>query len=469
MPVRPFSRDQYWLLPPRLDELIPSDHRVRFVAVFIESLADSAWAAMGIESEGEPQGAPSYHPAALLSAWVYGFMTRVRSSRRLEAACREQVPFMWLTGNQKPDHNTLWRFYKEHREGMRELLKLSVETAVTAGLVDFALQAVDGTRLAGNVSPDKTYSKQDLERLLRRAEAAIKDLEDQNSTEGERPPGQLPPGLENAEELRSKVRQALEEMEAEGRNYINLTDHDAALLRVEGGFLTGYNAQAMASPLLVTGGQLVTAVDVVNELDAGQLLPMIEQAQTNLGQAAEATLADAGYSSGSNLAACEEQGLLVLMPDSQRKARQSAYHKDAFEYDPETDSYTCPEGQVLHFQGTMQRNGKLVRRYRAASAPACRHCPAFGICTTNARHGRYLSVNPEDPHLRRARQLMETEQAKELYKRRKSLIEPVFAIIKEHLGVRRLLLRGLANVRAEWSLLAVAFNLRALARAFLPA
>ena len=115
MPLRPMGREQMWMLPPTLDELLPTDHPVRFVGEFVDGLEREEWAELGVAIEGDPMGAPAYHPRALLGVWLYGFMTGVRSSRKLEAACRDQVPYLWLTGWQHPDHNTLWRFYRSHR------------------------------------------------------------------------------------------------------------------------------------------------------------------------------------------------------------------------------------------------------------------------------------------------------------------------------------------------------------------
>src|SRR3990170_1777604 len=117
MPLRRLSREQTWLLPPSLDDLIALDHPARFVAALVDAMGPEEWSELGVSIEGEALGAPAYHPRALLSVWVYGFMTRVRSSRKLEAACRDQMPYLWLTGWQHPDHNTLWRFYREHRQG----------------------------------------------------------------------------------------------------------------------------------------------------------------------------------------------------------------------------------------------------------------------------------------------------------------------------------------------------------------
>ena len=132
MPHRDMNREQMWLLPPSLDELLPLDHPARFVAEFVDALDREVWSELGVELDGDPLGAPAYHPRALLGVWLYGFMTGVRSCRKLETACREQLPYLWLTGWQHPDYNTLWRFYKRQRsksvvrpvlQGLRDMVK----------------------------------------------------------------------------------------------------------------------------------------------------------------------------------------------------------------------------------------------------------------------------------------------------------------------------------------------------------
>ncbi len=155
MPLRNMDREQMWLLPPTLDDLLPLDHPARFVAEFVDALGREDWSGLGVDIEGDSMGAPAYHPRALLSVWLYGFMTGVRSCRKLEVACRDQIPYLWLTGWQHSDHNTLWRFYKGHRRSMRKLSERTVSTAVTMELVDLAVQAVDGTKVASNVSVNR--------------------------------------------------------------------------------------------------------------------------------------------------------------------------------------------------------------------------------------------------------------------------------------------------------------------------
>lgn len=474
MPVREMSRDQDWMFPPRLEELLPADHPARFVAMVVDELVQDEWGKMGVSLAGDPLGAPSYHPRALLCVWLYGFMTGVRSSRRLENACHDQIPYLWLTAWAHPDHNTLWRFYSAHREQMRVLFKKTIKTAVRLDLLDLVVQAVDGTKVAGNAARTRTYDAEGLKRLLERVEAKIADLEAQNTTGGDPPPARLPQRLAEAKRLEEQVREAMEALRTEenGPKHRNLTDQDAHLMKSpQGGYVAGFNAQAMVSGLnpktAGATGLFITAAEVsTSPADQDQLHSMITQAAENTGEDAEVTLADGGYHSGENVARCTEEGRTVLMPESGRRkgAEADPYRKEAFSYDEPTDTYTCPQGKPLHFYRTKRRKGHPISRIYHASKEICRACPAFGTCTKDRKQGRTLEIGPNEQALRQHRALMATEQAKTIYRRRKQLPEPVFGILKELQGARRFLLRGVDKVRAEWTLLATAFNLRTLYR-----
>ena len=264
MPLREMNREQAWLLPPTLDELVPDelvppDHPARFVSEFVDALDREDWTELGVQPDGEPLGAPAYHPRALLSVWLYGFMTNVRSCRKLEAACRDQIPYLWLTGWQHPDHNTLWRFYQRHRQSMRELFKRTVRTAME--LVDLAVQAVDGTKVTANAAPIQTYDAKRLQKLLDRVESAIESLEAQNEGGKDGVVASLPEKLTEQKALRQRVRQAMKDlpgMERPNRYKrparINLTDKDARLMRTRQGIAPSYNAQAMVSPVATDVG-----------------------------------------------------------------------------------------------------------------------------------------------------------------------------------------------------------------------
>lgn len=467
MPVRELNRQQTWLLPPTLDELIPDDHPARFVATIVDSLDQVMWEKLGISLDGELLGAPAYHPRALLGVWLYGFMTSTRSSRKLEAACRDQMPYLWLTGWQHPDHNTLWRFYKEHRAEMRHLFKLTVRTAVNMDLVDMAVQAVDGTKIQANAARERTYDARGLQQLLKRTDMVIKELEKQNEAGDDPPPVHLPEKLRQAQFLRAEVKAAMGRLtEEDGLKRVNLTDGDAKLVKSRQGIVAGYNLEAVVSPLKVTDnkktGLIMTGVEAVQEPeDHNQLIPMLEQSEETTGKLVDMTLADAGYHSGANLAVCEQRKQMIAMPESQEHRLKNPYHKDRFSYDASAESYICPKGQFLKFIETRFLTKKKVWVYGGLGT-VCRQCSAFGICTKNRYRGRELLIGPYDADLRRHRVWMATDEAKIFYKRRKELVEPAFGIIKEQMGVRRFLLRGWSNVQAEVNTLATAFNLRTL-------
>ena len=538
MPWREWDREQVWLMPPSLDEVLADDHPARLVAAFVDSLTAAEWAELGVDLGGQALGAPAYHPRALLGIWLYGFMTGVRSARRLETAGREQLALQWLSGFQQPDHNTLWRFYREHRNQLRGLLRHTVQIAARLGLVDWALQAVDGTKVAGSASSSRTYDAQQLERLLERTERAIADLEAQNEAGDEPAAPRLPADLAEAQRLRAEVLAARQALAASERRHANLTDPDARLLRGAGGYLTGYNAQAMAVTVRYeagaagpledavseghdgdagggehigdedsadrsskgehvgnedaedeggeepgedrsgdgdeaggadgarsrSGGLLITAADVTQDpTDQAQLLPMIEAAEQSGGPAAGLTLADAGYFSAANLAACAARETPVAIPEA-RCPTAHPYHHSRFAYDPGADCYQCPEGRLLSFQRLKHRRRRASVRVYAATAADCLACPAFGRCTTSTQ-GRRIEVSLHADALTAHRRWMQTAEARDAFRRRKQLIEPVFGIIKEQQAGRRFLLRGLEAVRSEWTLLAVAFNLRTLAKA----
>ncbi len=470
MPLRPLNRQQSWLLPPSLDELLADDHPARFVAEFVDGLDQASWADMGVTLDGDPLGAPAYHPRALLSVWLYGFMTGMRSSRKLEAACRDQIPYLWLRGWQHPDHNTLWRFYQAHRGAMRTLMKCTVGTAVEMGLIDLAVQAVDGTKIQGNASRNRTYYARGLQKLLERADAAIAELEAQNESGNDPPPPKLPEQLRQAHGLRDQVRAAMDRLATEtGVVRANLTDGDCELMKGRNGIVAGYNAQSVVSPLnpAIGNGMLITAADVVNNAsDSAQLVPMLEMSEEMTGVRVPVTLADGGYHTAANLREGEQRGDTLVMTERYHPGVQGPYFKDRFVYDAAADSYVCPEGQWLPFRGYRKVNGRIPGPFRLYRAPraVCRACPAFGVCTKDKHTGRALWIGPADALIRKHRQWMATDEARALYAQRKELNEPVFGIIKEQMGARRFLLWSLANVRAEFMVLATAFNLRTLWR-----
>lgn len=464
MPQRSFNRAQTFLLPPALDDWVPATHPVRFVAAWLDGLTPDDWDALGIELTPARQGEARYAPQALLAIWVYGFMIGIRSTRALETACRDQLPFRWLTGNQQPDHNTLWRFYQRHRPQFHHLFHRSVRLAVEADLVDWAIQAVDGTKLAANAAGDRMLDAAQLAALTARVDAAIAEVEAQQG-EGASGPPDLPAELGELTALRARIAQA-EARLAEGRTKGNVTDPDAHQMTARGVTRPAYNAQAVVAPVASPtgrGGRLIVALDVRTRADDHGVLPaLIAQATERTGQAAAVTVADAGYYGGADLAACAALEATVVIPEPRQTRTDDPYGPQAFVHDPATDTLTCPAGHRLTRWG--EPDPAKEARYGAADT-ACRTCPAKAACCPTTTRGRVIVRSPHAAVRERHRAWLAREPAATLGRRRKGLIEGVFGTLKTRHRARQCLLRGRANVHAEWTLLATSFNLQTLWRA----
>ena len=466
MPWRELNRLQGWLMPPTMEELLPEDHPARVVAAFVDSLTPDDWYAMGVALEPRRMGVPAYHPRALLGVWIYGFMNGVRSTRKLEAACREQLPYLWLAGGQRPDHNTLWRFYQAHRDGMRSLLRKTIQAAADLDLIDWALQAADGTKIQGDASNRLTFSEDQLERFEQRTLREIEELEEAHDIGNASAPNLTEPIAEARTSLH-RIRMAQHQLQlSPNQRFVSLVDADARMMRrPHGGTVTGYNAQAVSARLRAKGREgeslLLLAAEVTQSpVDTGEL-PRLVEAAAEVGRA-ELTVADAGYFSADTLGALRDQGMAVVLPEG-RMFKDHPYHWRHFRHVPAQDIYICPEDKLLK-----RRQHKFTRQTPAklySADPAdCRVCRAFGDCTTSEMHGRTITISAQSETLEQHRRWMQTERADEILRRRPGLIESVFGIIKERQAGHRFLLRSITAVEAEWSLLATAFNLRALSK-----
>ena len=213
MPLREMNREQVWLLPPILDELLPLDHPARFVAEFVDALGREDWKELGVEIEGDPLGAAAYYPRALLSDWLYGFMTAIRSSRKLEVACRDQIPYLWLTGWQHPDHNTLWRFYKGHRQSMRKLFRRTVRTARSWTWWIWRCRRWMGPRCLPTPRPAQVTMLRDWPGCWSGWNERSRNWRTRTREKPTGPQFISPRGLANKGNLRDQVRRAMEELE----------------------------------------------------------------------------------------------------------------------------------------------------------------------------------------------------------------------------------------------------------------
>lgn len=469
MPHVASRRSQGFVLPPHVDDWVAPDHPVRFVWSFVQSLDLME---LGIEEKPSSLGTPSYPPRELLACWIYGFFDGVRSSRRLERACRESLPVMWLMGLMRPDHVTLWRFYARHRKVMRKLFRRTVKMAVDRDMVDFVIQAIDGTKVpvARN---ERLLSKKGIEKLLARVSDEIATMEASedlaSQDQASDPPtaqGQHNRALAKKKDQKRRLLQAQdriceqEQRQGQGKKKIvaPVTDPEAVLLRTRSGWQLGYNAQAAVDGK----SEMIITTDVVAQgYDYDQLAPLLEAQEQELGRIPETTLADAGYFSGANVAFAEGRTDLYVPERSYRTRNKSKgdYHYSKFVYVEEHDCYICPQGKLLRYCRTCKRKKDVLVTYRQYRCDDCRECPVHAECTSSER-GRTVKRQVTGTGLGPHRSKMETDKAKDLIKLRPHMVETVFGIIKEQLGGARFLLRGLEKVRQEWFLLCAAYNLR---------
>jgi transposase len=455
--AQPIAPDygQQFLLPPALEDWVPKDHPARFLREFVDQLDLPV---LGFVMPSASEGRPPYAPSLLLKIWLYGYFHRIRSTRKLEVACREHLSLVWLTGLIAPDHNSLWRFWNGNQKALRQIFKQSAQLAVRTGAVGLVLQALDGTKIEAAASGYSGWSKEYMEKLLAALDAALDQTEVALLQENQEPPGyRLPEGLAGRQALREQVKAGLAQLAADGRNHYHPVEPEARRMKVGNTTRFGYNAQAVVDS---KEGVIVACEAGRQETDAGQLVPMMEQVRENLGVASAPTmtLADTGYGAGADLQAAQEKQLPVLVPPAEGKpAHDNPYASQHFDYDPQARTVTCPQGRLLDHEGHTTKAGQQVERYRCH----CQDCPVRGQCTRDPK-GRQIEVWPHTAVVQAMRAQLQTPLGQALYQQRSQLIERRFGQIKQHDGFRRWTVWGLEAVRTQWALLCATLNLRIL-------
>ncbi len=452
---------QTLMFPPCVEDWVPANHPARFIREVVDAMDMEE---MGFKMSEGDDGRPHYAGDMLLKVWLYGYCNRMRSTRGLEKACMENLSLIWLTGNNAPDHNTLWRFYRDNKKAIREVFKKSVRIGMEANLVGMVLHAVDGTKIQSAASGRTSLSKRQLEKALKKLEAGIEEIEKEvektRSDEGAAG-WALPQELSDAKALREAVLAGLEVLREEGVKNLSVVDPQARVMKTQDGNRMSYNAQAVADD----ESGLIVAADVVNEAnDYHQLAPMLQEATRTLGGlAAEENLADAGYDCPEQIAAAAQAGYEILLPMSAEKGDE--FHTVNFKRDVERDEVACPMGQTLKFERERQsKSGNCALRvYR------CKHgarCARAAECTKDKR-GRAVELSPwhESTQAQLMKQRDPGKRCK--LKRRSKIIEPVFAAVKDRGGFRRFTVHGLENVKTQWSLVCATCNLMKLYRQWL--
>lgn len=450
MHIQGQNRDQGALFPERLDDLIGEDNAVRVIDAFVDSLDLKALGFARIEVKAT--GRPPYHPGDLLKLYLYGYMHRVRSSRRLERECHTNLEVLWLLNRLAPDHKTIANFRVDNRVALTRVCRAFVQFCRSQCLYGGDTIAIDGSKFTADNNRSKVTRKKDLKRQLQRLDTEIATWLDalEDNDDDDEPPsggGNTQAALEALEAERESLTERIKTMDEAGISVQPDTDPEARVMRRGH---VGYNVQSS-----VDGKHhLIVDVDVVQSaVDQKQLYRMARRSQRQLQEKQMTVLADAGYSSGRQFERCQAHGLTPYVPVNRTintHGHGQLFDKSAFSYHAHGDYYECPAGESLPKK---TRNSK--DRLNLYTTEACTDCRLRERCTTGKQ--RYVSRHFEEEVLIEVAQ--RTEANPLMMRRRKGMVEHPFGTLKRRMDGGQLLLRGLQKVKAEISLAATAYNL----------
>ncbi len=454
------DRSQALLLPETVDDYVGPENAVRFIDAFVNSL-DLATAGFR-RVRPKATGRPGYDPSDLLKLYIYGYLNRVRSSRRLEAEARRNIEVIWLLRRLTPDFKTIADFRRDNRSAFRQVFRDFVVLCRELDLFGRALIAVDGTRIKAVNSRERNFTKaklakalaesdERLARYLKQLDAADKD-DDGASSDGH--VDRLQEKIAAIKERRQRLEENRKALAASGEDQISLTDPDARAMHASSRVGVGYNVQIAVD----AKHKLIAEQQVHNKVsDLGLLAETAGAARETLGVERIDAVADRGYFKIEDIEACEAAGVTPYVPKPQRgsAAAKGFFTKDQFRYDAQADAYVCPGGQALRRRGRRPvREGVQLIVY--ANAAACRACALKARCTAAA--SRDVTRYENEAALDRMAERLSARP--ELLDRRRESVEHPFGSIKQWMGQGAFLMRRLDNVRAEFSLTALAYNLR---------
>ena len=452
------ERDQLLLLPEAVDDYVGSDNPVRFIDAFVDGLDLTAAGFLRVEAKA--MGRPGYAPGDLLKLYIYGYLNRVRSSRRLETECHRNIEVLWLLRTLKPDFKTIADFRRDNRAAFRAVFRQFVLLCRRLDLYGRELLAVDGTRIKAVNNKDRNFTRSSLREFIRRADEWLEDylkrldegdVED-GATGGGARTKNLAEKIAALNEKRGRYQAMLAQLDRTGEDQISLTDPDSRAMAAHTKVGVGYNVQVAVD----AKNKLIVEQAVTNQVvDMGLLTQTAEPAREVLGVETIDVVADRGYFKIEDIEACEQAGCVphVAKPQRGSSVREGLFRKDEFRYDAGLDAYVCPAGKLL----TPIRRGRMrdLERTDYGNPKACRACQLRPRCTNDARS--VFRLENEDVLDRMAERL---KARPAILDRRREVVEHPFGSIKQWMYQGAFLMRGLANVRAEFSLTALAYNLR---------
>lgn len=454
--------DQDFLLPPSLEEWISKDHPSRYIREFVESLDLKE---LGFKVMTNEEGRPYYSSDLLLKLWLYGYFQRIRSSRKLEKESKENISLIWLSGLNYPDHNTLWRFWNENKLTLRKIFKESVQAAMRLDLISMVVNALDGTKIKARSSNSGVMNKKKLEKMLESLDEQIekmeKEIESNESEEEVAGEYSLPAELQDKTEMKKRIKEVLQELKEIDRENMHCEEKEARIMRNAGKRDLSYNAQAVVDDK----HQILVGIDLINnENDAESLVPMIDEVKQVTTKTPLVTLADSGYATAEQLSDASGKEYKVLLNLTEKSnistgpRKDEPYHASNFNYDENKDVMICPESKELKFfeiDSSKNKRNK-IRKYKCKDFA---ECPHRWECS-KSKTGRVVKLNPFYKIILEQIKFQEDEGNKEKLKRRKALIEPIFALIKEIDGFRRFTFTGKEKAKTQWSMICTTVNLR---------
>lgn len=459
------DREQGMLFPQSIDNYIPEGHVARAYDAFVETLDLSE---IGIELNPQKVGNSQYNPRLMLKLLLFGYSYGVHSSRKLERETYNNLAFIWLMKDLKPDHKTIAEFRRRNKEAIIKTMKLCARLCLKLNLIEGNVLFADGTKIHANAGRKHQYSRKWYEKQLIEVDHRIRKLIDKSEEVDNDESGQgswvkMPEEYAKETDLKKTIENALEEITNRGSHTkngkertVNLIDPESTVMKSPQGTHPGYNIQSVVDDR----NSLIVSIDAVSDAnDLQQFSNQIKSAEDNLEKKCQVACADAGYSNIKQLNKVESETTKVVVPSQKQISESSAkrFGKKEFIYNAQSDYYTCPEGNKLTF--LRFQNKELTKcDYRIENAEICRKCQHFGICT-NSRQGRTVVRHIYEELKETIEQRFNMPEYRCIYERRKSRVEHPFGYFKKILGFRQFGLRGLQGARTEVSLLATCYNL----------
>lgn len=454
------DRQQVTLLPECLDDFIAEDNTVRIVDVFIEELD---LIALGFDgAKPAATGRPSYHPSVLLKLYLYGYLNRIQSSRRLERECQRNVELMWLTHRLAPDFKTIADFRRDNGKGIRNVCRRFVLLCRELKLFTQAVVAIDSSKFKADNNRERNYTPGKIERRERELEESIQRYLDALDTADRTQPAELESKTERLQGKIQKMRQRLKELQAIKSQLevlpdrqLSQTDPDARAMTThsaKGTALVGYNVQTAVE----AKNHLIVAHEVTNTgSDRAQLSAMGQAARDAMGKRRLKAIADRGYYNSLELKACEEAGVAAIVPKpmTSNARAEGRFDKTDFIYIARADEYRCPAGQRAIHRFGREEAGLQIHIYWSSACPAC---PMKAQCTT----GEYRRIRRWEHEAIMDRVQQRLDRMPDAMTVRKRTIEHVFGTLKHWMGWTHFLTRGLHNVATEMSLSVLAYNFK---------